>query len=159
MQWAPEHNRVHIDYSLEAPASRVFQAFSRPEDLRIWVWGPGSRIVEREVDLRIGGRYRIYMESDETYGWHSKRFGMLGTYAEIIPERRLVYTVHWDAPVVYNEGGGITLDEIVAIDLEERDGATELRYLHMGVPTADAAAAHSAAIVQTFKMLRAHIGG
>jgi uncharacterized protein YndB with AHSA1/START domain len=44
---------------IRAAPERVFEAWTRPEELRRW-WGPESVIcIAAEVDLRVGGRYRI----------------------------------------------------------------------------------------------------
>lgn len=84
---------------------------------------------------------------------------MRGQYVEITPPARLIYTVHWDAPVGYNETGQ-AIDEVVIIDLAAAAGTmeTELHYLHMGVPTPAAADGHRKAILHTFEILRKHLG-
>ena len=44
---------------VRAAPERVFDAWTRPEELRRW-WGPNGLVcTEAHVDLRVGGRYRI----------------------------------------------------------------------------------------------------
>jgi uncharacterized protein YndB with AHSA1/START domain len=48
--------------TINATARRLFEAWTRPEQLRSW-WGPRPvRCVDAQVDLRVGGRYRIVNE-------------------------------------------------------------------------------------------------
>jgi glutathione S-transferase len=45
--------------TIRASASRLFDAWTQPEQLRAW-WGPRPvTCAGAEVDLRVGGRYRI----------------------------------------------------------------------------------------------------
>lgn len=44
---------------IRATPERLFEAWTRPEQLLLW-WGPATvKCVEAEVDLRPGGRYRL----------------------------------------------------------------------------------------------------
>ena len=45
--------------TIHAPVEPVFHAWTRPEQLRQW-WGPGPvTCCHAEIDLRVGGAYRI----------------------------------------------------------------------------------------------------
>ncbi|MFO0873813.1 MAG: SRPBCC domain-containing protein [Phycisphaerales bacterium] len=149
---------IRLTVDLDAPPPRVFKALTDPHDLKVWVWGGMGRDAEAEADLRVGGRYRVTITTDVAHGWPRSQWSMRGLYVEIAPPTRLVYTVHWDAPVGYNEDAdshGSVVDELVVIDLAERNGATVLHYAHFGVPNAAAAAAHKDAIQHTLELLRA----
>lgn len=70
-----------------APAALVWAAHTEPEHVRRWLGQPHSPMVDCEIDLRVGGRYR--------YTWSlpdGSSFGFSGTYVEIDPPRRLVST-------------------------------------------------------------------
>lgn len=60
---------------VSAPPDRVFGLWTRPEELKQW-WGPGNvRCVSAEIDLRVGGAYRIGNEMpDGTIVWISGRY-------------------------------------------------------------------------------------
>jgi uncharacterized protein YndB with AHSA1/START domain len=52
----PVERRAATD---DASAERIFDAWTQPEHLRAW-WGPRPVTCSgAEVDLRVGGRYRI----------------------------------------------------------------------------------------------------
>ena len=72
---------------IAAPPERLFAAWTVPEHLRAW-WGPaGVRCIGAEIDLRIGGAYRIGNElPDGTILW------IAGTFERIEPPSTLVYS-------------------------------------------------------------------
>ena len=76
-----------------APADKVFEAWTRPEALKRW-FGPSDAYTIRsaEVDLRVGGRYRI-AATDPHGGTHN----VGGEYREIVPSERLVFTWAWES--------------------------------------------------------------
>lgn len=72
---------------IHAAPERVFAAWTRPGELRQW-WGPASvRCVAAEVDLRIGGRYRIGNQFP-----NGEVLWISGEFELIEPPARLVYS-------------------------------------------------------------------
>ena len=51
-----------LERTLNASPERVFDAFTDPAQLKKWWWPNGFTCPAAEVDLRVGGRYRIAME-------------------------------------------------------------------------------------------------
>ncbi|MGH7178773.1 MAG: SRPBCC family protein [Tepidisphaeraceae bacterium] len=151
-----EIESISLIVPLPASPARVFAALTQPRDMEVWVWGGIGRDPRAEVDLRVGGRYSVSVEVGEKPDWPRSRWAMQGLFVEISPPTRLAYTVHWDAPVGYNQPGP-AVDEVVFVDLVDTDGGTELRYRHFGVPTRSAAAAHRSAILHTFEILKKHL--
>lgn len=77
--------RVRLQQVLPAPVDLVFQAWTDPYLLSCW-FAPADGIpTKAEVDLRVGGRYRIEMG----------RRTAAGEYLEITPPTRLVFTWVW----------------------------------------------------------------
>jgi uncharacterized protein YndB with AHSA1/START domain len=76
------------------PASpeRVFQAWTRPDQLKLWIAPAELRVELAEVDLRPGGRYRIHMREPE-----GREYRLVGTYQEVQVPRRLVFTWVWES--------------------------------------------------------------
>ena len=86
---------------LKATPAQVFRAWTEPALLRSWfAVAEGYTTPVAEVDLRIGGRYRLGMQPPG-----SARMDMaVGEYQEVAPPERLVFTWQWegapaDAPV------------------------------------------------------------
>jgi uncharacterized protein YndB with AHSA1/START domain len=117
---------VEIERRLPAPVDEVFRWWTDPERLREWMSPVGT--VEAEVDLRVGGAIRIVMKGD------GREIEHRGTYLEIEPPRRLVFT--WASPYTGPE------PSIVTVELAP-DGAsvTRLRLNHRRLPEV-AAASH-----------------
>jgi uncharacterized protein YndB with AHSA1/START domain len=73
----------------------LFKAWTQPEHLRHW-WGcDGSSLTVCDVDLRVGGEWRIVMRMPDGSD-HPFR----GVYREIVPNERLVYTECYDVPQI-----------------------------------------------------------
>ena len=71
-----------------APRERVFQAWTKAEHLQRWFFPSlnGEAVPHAEVDLRVGGRYRITMHTPD--GGITAVVG--GTYHEVHPPEKLV---------------------------------------------------------------------
>jgi len=74
-----------------APPSEVFDALTTPNQLRRWMSAAGRELIECDVDLRPGGRYRYVFRAPK-----GSTFGMYGTYREVVQARRLVHTEAYD---------------------------------------------------------------
>ena len=76
----------------DAPRSLVFEAYTKPELLKRWLFGPdGWSFAVCEIDLKVGGKYRyVWRHSD------GPEMGMGGVYREIVPPERLVCTELFD---------------------------------------------------------------
>lgn len=103
--------------TVRAAPERLFAAWTNPEHLRGW-WGPAhARCAGAEVDLRIGGAYRIGNRlPDGSVLW------IVGTFEHIDPPRALVYSWRLDP-------GPNTLER-VTVRFEARGADTEIIVLH-----------------------------
>jgi len=97
---------------------RVWQAWTEAKALSAW-FGPRSTAAQThaEFDVRVGGHYliRFHASDGETHQ-------VSGTYQEVIPNRRLVFTWSWVS----------TPERIsrISIDLKPVDDGTELTFVH-----------------------------
>ena len=145
---------IEFERVFAAPPARLFAALVTPADLNVWAWAGMGAHPTAEVDLRVGGQFCIGVDGTPGDDWPRPRMNMRGMYIEVVPDRRLVHTLHWDAPVIYNQTGDAVPDEVVFIDLEPEGAAsTKMRYLHRGVPLAAAAVEHRAGIDASHDML------
>ncbi len=123
MPGRPEGEALEVRRTFQAPAQRVFAAWTSPEELKRWS-GPGPVTTPfAEVDLRVGGCYCIHMREPD--GAEHRVFGV---YREVDPPRRLVYTWSW-------EGDSESVDSLVTVEFHERGNATEVVLRHEGFPT------------------------
>jgi uncharacterized protein YndB with AHSA1/START domain len=70
---------------------KVWRAWTDAETLKKW-WGPqpGEPVSAAELDVRVGGRFRIVFG-----GPQGTEHECAGTYKEVTPNRKLVFTWHW----------------------------------------------------------------
>ena len=82
-----------ITRTFNAPPRIVFDAWTSAELVKRW-WAPvslGVSIVSCEADVRVGGRYRYVLKPAT-----SEAFAFSGTYREVTPYSRLVYTTFFE---------------------------------------------------------------
>jgi uncharacterized protein YndB with AHSA1/START domain len=111
-----------IERTLKASPERVFDAFTDPAQLTKWWWPDGFTCPAAEVDLRVGGKYRLAMEwpssipADAQFSHH-----MGGEYYEIDRPHRLVMTGR-----VVNDEQGELFATLIEVTFEARNGDTGL---------------------------------
>ena len=77
---------------IKAPPAKVYDAWTRPEQLAKW-WGPeGSEVGTAELDVRVGGRFRIRFATPD-----GERHGVGGAYREVVAGERLVFDWAWQS--------------------------------------------------------------
>jgi uncharacterized protein YndB with AHSA1/START domain len=109
--------------TIRASAARIFDAWTQPEQLKIW-WGPRPVTCSgAEVDLRVGGRYRIANALPD-----GNTVIIEGEFRQIERPHLLVYT--WRTA----EGAGES--SIVTVRFHARGAATEVVVIHENVPSA-----------------------
>jgi len=111
-----------VQKTIAATPERLFAAWTEPDALRQW-WGPdGVTCVDPQVDLRVGGRYRIGNRlPDGSILW------IVGEFEAVEPPNRLVYTWRLE--------GGSESAERVTVCFEGRGTATEVIVSHALIAT------------------------
>jgi uncharacterized protein YndB with AHSA1/START domain len=102
----PSDQEIRLTRLFDAPRQFVFDAFTKPELLKRWLFGPdGWSLDVCEIDFRVGGKYR--------YVWKhlvsGKQMGMSGVLREIVVPERLVSTEKFDEAWYPGEGAVGTL--------------------------------------------------
>ena len=101
-----------VTRTINGPARIVFEAWTKPELFKQW-WVPkslGLSLLSCEMDVRVGGRYRLVFKGDP------EPMAFYGRYIEVTPHSRLVWT---------NEEGGDS-GQVTTVTFEERGGNTLL---------------------------------
>lgn len=119
--------------TVAATPERLFELWTTPEHIQRW-WGPeGVDCPFAEVDLRVGGKYRIANRmSDGSVLWIS------GHFEEISPLSKLVYS--WRI-----EGDGILErppEERVTVTFTERGSHTDVSVLHEQISSEEIRKSH-----------------
>jgi uncharacterized protein YndB with AHSA1/START domain len=113
-----EPAQLNIVRRYRVAPEKVWRAWTEPEALMRW-FGPveDPSDTTAEIDLRVGGRYRI------AFGHlHGSRHEVSGVYHEVVPHRRLVFSWAWKS----------TPERVsrVSIDLKPLADGTELHFVH-----------------------------
>ena len=88
----PADEQILITREFDAPPELVYEAWTTPELVEQW-WGDKRGTgTTAEIDLKVGGEWRYAMEA--TGGFE---VAFRGTYSEIVPNERLVYTEIFEA--------------------------------------------------------------
>ncbi|HUE62978.1 MAG TPA: SRPBCC family protein [Rhizomicrobium sp.] len=72
---------------IDAPADKLFRCWTTPELIKQWFAPKPYTTSIAEVELRAGGRNNIVMKSPE-----GQEIPCPGTYLEIVPNRKIVFT-------------------------------------------------------------------
>ena len=90
---------------------KVWRAWTDPQALAQW-WGPGpgEPVSLAELDVRVGGRFRIVFGGPD-----GKMHECAGVYQEVVPNRKLVFTWSWP---------NTTPERISVVTIEFRRAAT-----------------------------------
>ena len=87
-------NTIHLHRVLTAKPQKVFRAFVEPDAVASWLPPFGFLCTVHELDAKVGGKHRMSFRNFTTGNGHS--FG--GTYLELVPGERIVYTDAFEDP-------------------------------------------------------------
>ena len=133
--------------TVAASPEAVFEAWTAKEHLERWSCPNPDAPLEVEVDLRVGGNYSIRMDVDG--GPHTA----FGTYREVDPPNRLVYTWDWK-----EEPLAMGIETLVTVEFAAVDGGTEIRLTHEGFPAPEAKDGHELGWTMSLERLAGQAG-
>jgi uncharacterized protein YndB with AHSA1/START domain len=115
----PSDLEIVMTRSFNAPRHLVWEAMTRPELIRRWLYAPeGWTMTVCEGDNWVGGTFR--------WAWNGPdgrpALAIWGVNKEVVPPEKIVHTESMAM------GDGVLLGELLAtVELAERDGETHLR--------------------------------
>jgi len=113
---------ITFERLIDATPEEAFALFTEPERLRRW------QAVSAAVDLRVGGDYRLTVTPGHIAG---------GTFTEVDPGRRVVYTWGWVGSEDLPPGAST-----VVVEFEPSGDKTLVRMTHQGL-TGEQATGHT----------------
>ncbi|WEK49702.1 MAG: SRPBCC domain-containing protein [Candidatus Kaistia colombiensis] len=120
-----------LKHQMKASPARIFKAWTDPSKLVHW-FGPSETedgSVVAETDLRVGGAYHIRFKTSD-----GQQHDASGTYQEIVPDQKLVFTWTWLAAP--------DQQTLVTITLRGEEGGTMLTLTHALLADEAALASH-----------------
>ena len=83
----PTDEQILITREFDAPKELVYKAWTTPELVKRWWTARRGAMTVAEIDLRVGGKWRYVMETED-----GMEVGFHGEYREIVPNERIVST-------------------------------------------------------------------
>jgi uncharacterized protein YndB with AHSA1/START domain len=114
-----EKPSLALNRSYPVGPEKVWRAWTDPEALKRW-WGPGpdEPVSLAQLDVRVGGRFRIVFG-----GPQGNDHEVQGVYREVVPNRKLVFTWSWPRTTPERES-------VVTIVFKAAGSGTELDFRH-----------------------------
>ena len=133
----PSTRELVITRIVDAPRELVWKAWTDPESFKKWYGPKGVTTTFAEIDLRVGGKHLNCMRSPE-----GPEFWYTGTYREVVPMERLVYTdsladaqgnvvpaTHYGMPAEWPS------ETLVTVTFQDQGRKTKMTLRHGGIPT------------------------
>lgn len=140
---------VRLERFVPAPPEKVFAAWTRPDLLARWYAPAPASVGAAEVDLRVGGAWRIRMDAPE-----GRVYTAHGVYRAIDAPRRLVFTFDWA-----EEENRMGVETVVTVDFQAVDGGTRVALAHEGLPGTEAAEGHASGWTACLDRLASALAG
>ena len=124
-----------LERVFDASLDRVWAAWTNADALVQWFFPHDCQLGESVFDIVEGGAYRCTLMGCTS----GKHFTMRGTYEEIKPQYRLVFTHGW-----VGEGDLVErMTRIVVTFVEEEQGRTRLNFCQSGLGSEEARNSHA----------------
>ena len=118
-----ENNSVSLHRVIKASPEKIYRAFTQSEALSSWIPPYGFLCVVHEIDVSVGGSYKMSFINFSTGSSHT--FG--GDYLEIKPNEFLKYTDKFDDPNLPGE-------MVTTVWLKKVLCGTDLKITQEGIP-------------------------
>lgn len=115
-----------INRSFSAPARMVFDQWITVDGLRAWFAPAGFDVTFAETDPVPGGKWQVEMRSPD-----GAVYLEYGEYREIVPAKRLVFTL------TQGHDADIAPRTTVTVDFSDKGDRTEIAFLQEGFETVE----------------------
>jgi len=135
--------------SFDASPDLVFRMFSEAQHMNAWSCPDGFTIVAGSADFRPGGNWQATMRGPD-----GKDLRLGGSYREIVPPGRLVFTHAWIEP-----DGTHGPETMVTVSIEPIAGKSRLTLHQSGFANAQARDGHRGGWSESLDKLERHLRG
>jgi uncharacterized protein YndB with AHSA1/START domain len=114
----PSSTEILITRDFDAPKHLIYAAWTTPELIKRWWSAKRGEVTVADVDLRVGGRWRWVMVTDDGF-----EVAFHGEYRELNPNERIVCTE------VYEGMPDADAEAVNTLTFAEQEGRTTLTLL------------------------------
>ena len=132
-QTGQQNLTLTVSRRYRATRERVFDAWTNPEIMKQWFSPEGVTNPDIQVDLRVGGAYRVEMLTPD-----GRRPVAVGTYQEITRPERLVFTWAWEDETDDAHTG----QTLVTVEFLKHGDGTDVVVSHEGFPAEEGRKGH-----------------
>jgi uncharacterized protein YndB with AHSA1/START domain len=131
---------LRISRTFAAPRELVFRAWTDPQSLQKW-WRLNADYTPTitEVDLRVGGKYRLGMQTPD----NDRPLVVGGIFREVRPPEKLVYTWVWENLGEQDDPNFTPAETLITVEFNDLGGRTEIVLTHEFFPNVDMRDQHS----------------
>lgn len=123
-----EDRSITVNRVVEAPPERVYEAFVNPDELAAWLPPEGFSAEVHEFDATEGGTFRMSFNADiEELEPYAHTFH--GTYEELSPGERIVYTEEFES-----DDPGMAGEMTTTVTFEKVPDGTKVTAHQAGIP-------------------------
>ena len=147
--------KLELKQVFDAPIEKVWDAWTKPENIKQWLSPEGMINPEVAGELKPGGKYRIVMEGENLeVAPHSGTVIVGGKYLEIDKPNKLSFTWLWEGAPEETHTTKVTV-------LLKRltKSKTEVTLIHTGFPDEDMRQEHNRGWNSTFRKLNKCLEG
>ncbi|MBC8108678.1 MAG: SRPBCC family protein [Anaerolineae bacterium] len=113
----PTETQIVVTRTFDAPRKLVWEAMSKPELIKRWLFGPpGWEMTQCDDDMRVGGKFRWAWR-----GPNGEQLAMSGTYSEVTPPSRVARTESFEMGCDAQAG-----QQVATIELTEQADRTQM---------------------------------
>jgi uncharacterized protein YndB with AHSA1/START domain len=138
-----EDTVLRLERLIPVPPERLFELWTKPEQIVQWFGPDGYDVPSHEIDVRPGGKWRTTMSAPDG-GKHT----VSGVYRVIDPPRKLVFTWGWD-----NDKGVRGHETEVTVTFAAAPGGTRLTLIQQQFESATSRDQHSHGWLSSFVCL------
>jgi uncharacterized protein YndB with AHSA1/START domain len=148
----PAPDELRITRVFNAPRTMIWRAWTTPAMLVHWFGCAVFTTTHAEADVRIGGRWQVTMRAPDGLDYLT-----YGTYLDVLELERLIFTHHWDRPVV--EVNPPFHETRVTVTLHDEGGRTRLEFRQTGLVTEASRDSHAGGWCDSMDALAAWLAG
>jgi uncharacterized protein YndB with AHSA1/START domain len=116
---------------IDAPRARIYKAWTNPEQMTKWFAPKPYQLAVNRIDLRTGGTFDMAMR-----GPNGEDFPFTGTYREVVPPSKLVWS---------GEFPGDPKDNMLTVVTFEEEGSKTKLHVRQSFNVMTAAVKHATA--------------